>query len=246
MNTKIIIDIPLNTIYLKENNYRGLTQEWIDYRMNLFMNYTAKSLINQTDQDFLCVVHCERTTMDKVNNALAKYPPLPSNIIFSVDGDYIIKEAVKGYDYVYKLRLDSDNVVHPTYVSQLKKVQYYDGLQVIIGRYGYIYEISTNRLGFWDDDSSAFNAYVFTATDYIRLVDEDDRFAYIASNTVESHPLAKNLNHQYLYSASETGRVYFIVVHGDNLANFFVTYGEVENEDRKDFILKDFHIDKKQ
>ena len=44
-NTKYIFVINFNNA--KWNDFR-LTQDWIDHRMHIFMNYTFKSICNQT------------------------------------------------------------------------------------------------------------------------------------------------------------------------------------------------------
>ena len=244
MKKKIIIDMPLNTItyFNQRNNFKGLTKDWLEYRIDLFMKYTYKCLINQTDQDFLCVIHYMQQTENIINEILSKYPKLPINVVFSSDGDNLIKSSLQGYDYVYKLRLDSDNIIHPSFVAQLKKVDYREGLQCIIGRWGYVYDAVTNRLAWWNHDSSAFNSYVYKVKEYLQN-------NFMASTEPEYHMVAVNLNHDFLFANHDDGRSYIILVHGKNLQNEFdeivssnLCPGIIEDEELKATILKDFKI----
>lgn len=244
MGNKIIIDMPLNTInyFNQRNSYKGLTKEWLEYRINIFMKYTYKCLINQTDQDFLCVVHYMKCSENIINELLSKFPKLPKNIVFTAEGDNLIKSSVSGYDYVYKLRLDSDNIIHPSFVDQLKKIEYRDGLQCIIGRWGYVYDSVTNRLALWDHDSSAFNSYVYKVDDYINN-------NYLPSTEPEYHMVAVNLNHEFLFANNGHGRSYIILVHGNNLQNEFdeivscdLCPGIITDEKLKSDILKEFKV----
>lgn len=236
--------MPLNTItyFNQRNNYKGLTKEWLTYRIDLFMEYTYKCLISQTDQDFLCVIHYMKCTESIINELLIKYPKLPNNIVFSPEGDNLIKANVLGYDHVYKLRLDSDNIIHPTFVEQLKKIDYREGLQCIIGRWGYVYDTVTNRLAYWNHDSSAFNSYVYKVVDYLKN-------NYMTSSEPEYHMSAVTLNHEFLFANNKDGRSYIILVHGRNLQNEFdeivsspLCPGIVNDELLKSSILSEFNI----
>ncbi|MDO7203606.1 hypothetical protein Q5M85_04635 [Paraclostridium bifermentans] len=55
------------------------------------MKYTGKSLINQTNQDFKCVVRYAKESENLIFDALSKYPKLPGNIIFTDDGESYIE-----------------------------------------------------------------------------------------------------------------------------------------------------------
>lgn len=242
----IIIDIPLNTItyFNQRNGFKGLTIEWLEYRLNLFFKTTFRSLINQTDTDFFAIIHYMPETELIVKNFLAKIPMIPSNIIFTAVGDALINSLVgnKG-GFVYKLRLDSDNVIHPTFIERLKLIHPKKDLQCIIGRKGYIYDIEKKRLAYWDHNSSAFNTYIYDEKMY-------DSFKNIPSTEPEYHMSAVNLNHEFLYANSIEGRSYLIVIHGDNLQNEFnelvnsdCCSGLINDEDQKSQILKDFFID---
>lgn len=247
MKKKIIIDVPFNTIpsFNKLNKYRSFTKEWIDNRINIFMKYTASSIINQTDQNFLCVFHYEKTTEEIVKNEFLKYPKLPDNIVVTSQGDDLILNSIKGYDYIYRLRLDSDNVIHPTFIEQLNKEDWDEETECIIGRCGYLYDVATNRLALWDHNSSAFNTYISKVEDYTNI-------NYRPSINIQTHHLdITDYRYQFLYANNNNGRSYIIIVHGGNLANHFdqILYeagqwcsGMVMDEALKAEVLKGFKI----
>ncbi|EPZ62306.1 hypothetical protein H477_5632 [[Clostridium] sordellii ATCC 9714] len=97
---KVIFHIGFNTFefdfVFKNKNIEPprLTKEWIDYRMDVFMKHTYKSLINQTNQSFTAVVNYVKTSENLVFEALSKYPKLAENIIFTCEGEKVIKDLI--------------------------------------------------------------------------------------------------------------------------------------------------------
>lgn len=213
---QVVVDIPLNTItyFNIRNNNKGLTEAWLAYRLDIFFRFSLGSLMAQTDKDFYCIVHYLKESKDIIHRLLKKYPALPSHVMFRCDGDSVVGNLARNCEYIYKLRLDSDNIIHPHFVEQLKLTQHAEGLKCIIGRRGYVYDLSSGRLALWDHNSSAFNTYVFPAATY-------DENSCLPSWEPEYHMSAINLEHEFLFADSENGRSYVILVHGDNLQNEF-------------------------
>lgn len=60
----------------------GLTKEWIEYRLRIFMKYTLQSLKKQTNQNFTALIKYASASEDLILKTLAKYEPLPDNIRF--------------------------------------------------------------------------------------------------------------------------------------------------------------------
>jgi hypothetical protein len=242
----IIIDIPLNTIayFNQRNEFKGLTMEWLQYRLNLFFKTTFKSLINQTDLNYFAIIHYMPESELIVKNYLAKCPNIPNNIIFTAVGDALINNLISddNSEFIYKLRLDSDNMIHPSFVENLKLVNPRKDLECIIGRKGYIYDIEMDRLAYWDHNSSAFNTYIYDIKNY-------DSNKNLPSTEPEYHMAAVNLNHEFLYSNSSDGRSYLIIIHGNNLQNEFEELvnsdycsGVIMDLDLKNKILKEFFV----
>lgn len=206
MEKKIIISIPFNTMYHKLNP-ACLEKEWIDYRINIFMNYTATSLINQTNQSFICIVAYDENTKDLVFDALSKYPPLPSNIVFTSNGHKIIRNYIEGGDYVYQIRLDSDNMYSPDFIEKIYSYPYHQGLQCILAQSGYVYDTTTENLATWYYVSPPFYALIYSIENYV------NNFRY---QLLSGHASAINLNYEVL-----PGRNFIVTVHGKNTLTKF-------------------------
>ena len=213
---QVVVDIPLNTItyFNIRNSNKGLTEAWLAYRLDIFFRISLGSLMAQTDKDFYCIVHYLKESEAIIHELLKKYPDLPSHVMFRCDGDAFVGRLARDCEYIYKLRLDSDNIIHPHFIEQLKSTPRAEGLKCIIGRRGYVYDLSTGRLALWDHNSSAFNTYVFPAASY-------DEKQCLPSWEPEYHMSAIQLKHEFVYADSDNGRSYVILVHGDNLQNEF-------------------------
>lgn len=217
VNKKIIIDIPFNVKfhpfypefyqYNSSSYSNSLSPEWINYRLNIFFNYTLKSLLHQTNQSFLCILRYDKSSENVILDSLSKYPKLPNNIIFTPNGDEILKSAIKGYEYLYHVRLDSDNLYHPNYIDQIDSFIYKEGLECILCQNGYIYDIINNNLAELYHYSPSFYTLIYKTTDYI------NGFRYKISG---DHLGAINLSHSIL-----PNRLYMITTHEKNVSNKF-------------------------
>ena len=66
----IIIESWFNIIPAKKER---LTKEWIESRINIFMNYTLKSLQAQTNQNFLALLQYDDRSKSLIKYELDKY-----------------------------------------------------------------------------------------------------------------------------------------------------------------------------
>lgn len=175
---KIIVNIPFNICKLEDmsipyDNYgitpECLTQEWIDYRINIFMNFTLKSLKAQTNQDFFTFIRYSEQTKNIIKQALENYSPLPNNIKFVTTTEYnnIVKEIIKTYDYLYEVTLSSDDMYHKSFIQQLVNYKPKPDTQVLICQNGYIYDSIQNRMAKYFNYSSTFNCFVYSVKDYL-------------------------------------------------------------------------------
>ncbi len=166
MRKKIIISIAFNTFGFTEDRF---TKNWINYRMNLFMNYTVQSLKAQTNQDFLTLVRYADETKPLIDEALLKYEKLPSNIKFTGKQEYhnILKNSIQGYDYLYLVRIDSDDMYHKTYIEQLHQYQHKLDTEVIINQNGYLYDITTQSVAPIYAESPSFYTLIYKTKDYL-------------------------------------------------------------------------------
>lgn len=215
--TAMIVDIPFNTDtnpFWPEFDDRfssvkkeSKTKKWIDYRFDILMRYTLKGLVNQTNQDFKCVVRYSKETKDLIFKAISRYPKLPDNIIFTDDGDSCIEKLIEGYEYIYHIRIDSDNMFSSDYIEQLHNIKYYEGLECILSQKGYLYDTGSGRLADMFHTSPSVYALVYTSIDFI---------CGFRHSLEPSHWGAVKLEKKIIPSYS-----YLITTHSQNIDNNF-------------------------
>lgn len=231
MNNKlIVIDIPFNTAFRNINPDR-LKKDWIDYRINIFMNYTFNSLVNQTNQNFLCFLRYDKESESLIFDALSKYPKLPNNIIFTPNFNKEISQRIENYDFFYHVRLDSDNMYHREFIDKLHKFKYYDGLECILCQSGYIYDSVNDKLGTWHFESPPFYTFLYKTQDYI------NNFRYKLKS---GHASAIEFKHEIFPE-----RNFVVVIHEKNLLSKFESsfiQGYVTDEKLKKSIMKECNI----
>lgn len=226
---KIIIHIIFNNAGFLKNE---LTKEWIDYRMDIFMRYTFKSLINQTNQNFIVLISYRKDTKDIILSSLSKYPKLPSNIIFTDNVSKHIKENIVGYDKLYLSRIDSDDMYHPTFIQQIMDVEVDTNTKCIINQDGYIYDIETDKMAQWHHESPPFFTLIYNTDEYLKGM----RY-----NLKSGHPGAIYLEHKILKC-----RNFIVIAHGKNtLTKFNSTFTKkMLDDDSKNMVLDEFNINK--
>lgn len=243
--TIMVIDIPFNIPTNPfwpgfkdldtESKKLSQTKEWIDYRIEIFNKYTLLSLKNQTNQNFKCVMRYTKESEELVFDALSKHEKLPDNIIFTSDGDEAIYSLMQGYDYIYHIRIDSDNMFSKDFIDILYNTSYYEGLECILCKRGYMYDEKDDRLASMCHGSPSFYALVYTV---------DDFFFGFRHNTEPDHWGAASLTHEVIDTYS-----YLVTVHEKNVSNNFDTvleYKYIESKeiygDEKEKILKEFNL----
>lgn len=247
LNKKIIIDIPFNISFANhfeegcyiQNVFDGhfaltQTKEWIDYRIDIFMNYTAKSLIAQTNQDFLCFVRYSPNTEALVLDAISRYPKLPPNIMFTTQADRLREEVMKNHDYLYHVIIDSDNMYEAHFIDQVHNYPYEEGLECLLCHEGYIYDVQNNRIAEINHYSPSFYVYIYNKEDYAK---------YFKERLFEPH------GHAELHvNKPIEGRSYVIVTHESNLDNHFdfivgwLGDGTCLEGEKKEEVLKAWNI----
>lgn len=163
---RIIVDILFNAW---KRSSRIYDRDWIENRMKIFMNYTLKSLKGQSNQNYIALVRYDRSTEKLIRQALSKYPPLPPNIKF-IDANSYNREIInsaKGYDHLYIVRLDSDDLYSKSYIQKLHDYNPKPRTQVLISRSGYIYDSVNHRIAKYFHKSPPYHALVYRVQDFI-------------------------------------------------------------------------------
>lgn len=218
----IVIEVHFNSIYFSDNIYN---QEWINYRMGLTMDYTARSFIGQSDQNFHAFIYYMDGTEDQIRKARLLYPALPANIRFVPisERDDCVGEAIQGSERAYIARIDSDNMFSRDYVERLRAYEPKSTTEVIITQHGYLYDCTTHRMATVTYRSPSFFAFLYNTLDYLR----GKRY------TVRTHNDAIHYKYELL-----GGRNYVVVIHQSNeLLRFKVKSSELVDPSQVDALL---------
>lgn len=181
----VIIDIPFNidlSPYMLPRNYihpkleasfkRAQTREWIERRIELFMKYTCKSLLQQTSQDFICLLRCTAETEALINERLKQYPKLPNNIYFTSNAQKIIDESMKKHGNLYRVNIDSDNMFHKSFIEKLHAFEHKPETLSIVCQNGYILNDTTKKVAQIFHKSPSFYAAIYNSETYKTLYDK--------------------------------------------------------------------------
>ncbi|MGF7059995.1 glycosyltransferase family A protein [Brassicibacter mesophilus] len=164
---KIIIYSDFNTLRFSNKRF---SKKWIEKRIAIFMKYTLKSLKLQTNQNFLELLKYEDRSKDTIEYVLNKYPKLPENIKFipkSNFEDMVIKN-IQGFDYLYLVRLDSDDLYHKSFIQQMHDYKHDITTEAIINQNGYIYDSIKKRLARFPHKSPNYYTLIYNSNDYIK------------------------------------------------------------------------------
>jgi hypothetical protein len=227
MNRKIIVFSSINFFVFSPE---CLTEEWIRYRINVFMKTMRISMESQTYKDFVCLVRYHPSSKEIIEKILREYKKLPSNIIFTLDIS-IRKNFVSKEDEVYYVRIDSDDMYHPTFIEKLSKYNHKPDTKVLISQNGYIYDSINHRLAKYFDQSPPFLVYVHQGQKFIN----GEFYAH-----PNGHAGATTLPHEIL-----EGFNYCVVVHGKNTSTRFDKKGYTKEEivgEEYTRVIKEFNI----
>lgn len=250
MKVKVVITSKLNIMtgekyeaYSKSAKERE-NKEWLEERINIFMNFTAKSLIHQTNQNFTALYAFEDSTENYIYEALDKYSKLPDNIKFVKKTEYMdmLDKITKGYEMLYLVHLDSDDLYRNDFVDRILKLEINDDTEELLCPFGYIYDSRNNRLAEYYHKQFIFYTFIY------RFYKENEKYS---SLNIDPWKLLIDFSHfktiNYKYEIV-SGRNFMFNIHGNNANSFFGSYNygfsemqrEIYNEDEKIDILYDF------
>ncbi|MCR2804343.1 putative rhamnosyl transferase [Paenibacillus soyae] len=206
MNDRIvIIEIQFNTVKYSDNIYKP---SWIDYRMDITMRFTAKSLSGQSRSDFKAFIYYLDETEPLIAASLARHEPLPAHIEFVPFSKRKerMDAAVQGYSKAYVARIDSDNMFKKDYVERLYAHVPKPATQVLISQRGYLYDSNTNRLANVSYASPSFYTFIY----------DTEKFLSGYRYPLKTHHDAIRYKHELM-----AGRNFVVVVHQTNVMNKF-------------------------
>ncbi|MDQ0058845.1 glycosyltransferase [Paenibacillus harenae] len=183
-NTRVIVYIPFNNLNVRsmlprsiyeanlpeENTH--LTPDWINKRIDIFMRFTLKSLLNQTNPNYAAFIVYDDSSRAYIDQALSNYSSLPYNIRFIANSEYesAVMSLLNGYSYWYELHLYSDDMYSKYYIDMLYNYKPKPETKVLVCQNGYIYNSVTNELAKYFNHSSSFNCLIYRVQDYMNGV----------------------------------------------------------------------------
>ncbi len=205
---------------------------WIKERIKVFMNYTCKGFKNQTNQDFYYFIHYDEKASLYLKDELAKYPPLPDNIVFTDSYYRDIAKILPFYKTLYFVRIDSDDIYSKDFIEKLKKFNPKDDTKVLIAQKGYTYDIMNDKLARWYYKSPPFYTLLYNAFD----------FSNGYRHEIHGHSSAILLPHEII-----SGDNFVVIVHGKNTVTVFnssfrkqIIEGEEMTKIKNEYELKPF------
>jgi len=166
--TRFVFSIPFNIKRFRQREelsdpIKGrLSEAWISYRIKIFMNYTCKSLMNQSNQNFEALLLCDPLSIDVIKSEIAKYYELPPNIrvINGEDHNKLLNKLMVGYEYFCHTKLDSDNMYHRCYVEYLHSHIPKPETKFLAFTKGYAFDANTGRIALYRATREYFYARV--------------------------------------------------------------------------------------
>ena len=233
MNKKVIIQIPFNIQGFNKENETN--ERWLKYRLQVFIKYNIKSLKAQTNQYFTALFRCRDETIPYIKKEIKG--KLPENVLIVGVNEYQkkIKELIKDYNYLYLVRMDSDDLYVNLFVDTIQNYNPKPETEVLISQDCYTYDIIQKRLAyFWYNSPQSF-VLIYKTEDY----NQGKRY-YLKNG----HGGAILLNHELI-----TGVNYMDTIHRRNDSSYFEggkggkkRWSEIEDKDDIEEILNNFGI----
>jgi len=238
MNKKIVIKSQLNTYFQTTKNIERkkneMDEDWIKFRIKLFKDYCLKSMMAQTNQWFDLLLACRRETVTFIKKEMGE---LPDNIGIISGGEFDnrVNELSKGYDILYLVRVDSDDMWERHFIDLLHNYTHKPETEVLINQNCYNYDIESGRLASFFYESPQSYVLIYKPEEYAK-----GKRYYLKRGhggaILRKHEIIKGFN-------------YMDTVHGKNIVSVFhpgtwQQWKEIEDRDDIKNILKEFGIEK--
>jgi hypothetical protein len=235
-----------------DEGFKG--QNWFCHRSDIFEDYTLKSLINQTDKDFL--VWLQFRPKEKTNPVIRKIRRIMKesklNFVITFNGailredkaywhnEDLVERAKKSLnelgeieeDTVIEVGLDSDDMVSKNFVEYIKNIEEAEAYYMKVG---YIYSTEDGRLAEWNNPES-MSIYTINYPTNIFL-DADAHFKY--QKGFSSHEQIPRI-----FKANQLpDGMYCATTHGNNISTVWehpFRGKEIYSETNKKQILSNF------
>lgn len=226
MSKTHIIYIPFTGV----GTNRILTDDWLKDRIEIFKNYTLKSLLNQTNRDFVLVLsfRLEEQANSEVEKLYWDIKTFGIEVIFTYDGliyfddkneennktlEYRLKRTLpqlfyQAEDFIYLTRIDSDDLFHKDVVQLIQDQE--PNVKALTLQNGYVYNKDSKEVAEWNPlTNPPFHTVIFPRDvffDAQRHIDWYEGF--------KSHEDIARLPHKVLWrGGNRMDRLYMVFTH---------------------------------
>lgn len=212
--------------------YKG--DEWFADRIEIFKNYTLKSLQNQTNKDIKLLLSFrpeehQNPLMIPLVEALEasgfKFALACNGLIYyddrNLEANKTLKErldwyleAVSGWqaDWMYLTRLDSDDMLHKDVVELLQKEEPFEGALTL--QLGYVFNKDTGEVAEWNPlTNPPFHTFVMKRETFF---DVDKHLAFYGD--WKSHEDTAKMPHKVIWREDDRrDRLYMVLTHNPTM-----------------------------
>lgn len=252
MNKTHIIYCPVTGV--GKNPYKG--NEWFLDRVNIFKNYTLKSLLNQTNKHFLLWLSFRPEERENPLIADLRYVLKGCNYVFSYNGlmyfddkneqnnltliDRLQKSLNKistlQGDFIYLTRIDSDDMFHKDVVQLIQDQE--PSVKALTLQNGFVYNKDTNEVAEWNPlTNPPFHTIIFPREVFFDANKHIDWY-----EGFKSHEDIARLPHKVLWRGdNRLDRLYMVLTH-DPKMHISTSWSHPFKGQLVDIDLKEFGI----
>jgi len=192
-----------------------------------------KSLKAQTNQWFTLLLKCKEETIPFIKKETEGLFPDNIQITGVLEYEQKIKDLIKGYEYLYLARVDSDDLWINNFIDLLHNYTPKPETELLLNQYCYNYDIKQDRLISFFHPSPQSYVLLYKVKEYL----EGKRHKLPGG-----HWAAQTKIHEAI-----AGYNYMDTVHGTNTSSTFGSFKNQRKEiegDEKDRVLAEFGVKK--
>lgn len=229
--------------------------EWIKHRLEIFKTYTLKSILHQTNRDFITWILWRLQDKDKPfiqdwRDCLTKagldyvftFHPIETMGAYTDREHNELAERTEGIDYLYVTRCDTDDMLHETFMDLIQGYPVVHR-RAMLPKWGYIFDINRSILKEMCWQSPPFYSIIFPKDVFFR-----NNNAIMEYTKSEYHTDIK----KRMESIMMMGRIFVHILHGKNIIkpkkimkseieNYITTSGNITSGERR-LIMKQFGL----
>jgi len=230
---RIIFTTGFKTAKIAGLHGRDTAKAWAEYRFAYWQRYTKRSILNQTNPDWIYWFIVDQMSMELIGDDLERIQDDRFKLVYRNKQIEALVNAQGDYTHYLVFRLDSDDMYHKEVVNDAAHTDIQDCVYIQYLR-GYIYKPRTRCLKQWwrKHDSPPFFAMVYPSEIWNKKIVSGDGEIFHGG-----HEKAR------LHRRKILGEGRFCVgVHDLNTSTTIGKRPEVTDEDSKIKILSDFGI----